>query len=75
MSTRTLQRKLKDEGTTFSETIDGVRRELAEAYIRDQNLTLTEISFLLGFGDTSSFSRAYKRWTGQPPSAQRQQLA
>lgn len=75
MSTRTLQRKLKEEGTTFSETIESVRRELAEAYLRDPNLTLTEISYLLGFGDTSSFSRAFKRWTGQAPSAQRQQLA
>jgi AraC-like DNA-binding protein len=75
MSTRTLQRKLKDEGTTFSDAIESVRRELAEAYIRDQNLSFTEISFLLGFGDTSSFTRAFKRWTGQTPSAQRQQLA
>jgi AraC-like DNA-binding protein len=75
LSTRTLQRRLRDEGTTFSDTLEAVRRELAEAYLRDQSLTLTEISYLLGFGNTSSFSRAYRRWTGVPPSTHRQQLA
>ena len=75
LSTRTLQRKLRDEGTTYSAVLEAVRRELAAAYLRDQDLTLTEISYLLGFGDTSSFSRAFKRWTGQSPSARRQQLA
>lgn len=73
LSTRTLQRKLRDEGTTFSDTVGAVRRELAEAYVRDRNLSLTEIGYLLGFGDTSSFSRAFKRWTGAPPSSYRAQ--
>lgn len=75
LSTRTLQRKLRDEGTTFSDTVATVRRELAEAYIRDRDLSLTEISYLLGFGDASSFSRAFKRWTGEAPSGYRAQLA
>lgn len=69
LSTRTLQRKLKDEGTTFSDTVGAVRRELAEAYLADHSLSLTEIGYLLGFGDASSFSRAFKRWTGTPPSS------
>ena len=75
LSTRTLQRKLREEGTTFSDIVGAVRRELAEAYLRDRSLSLTEISYLLGFGDTSSFSRAFKRWTGAAPSGYRAQAA
>jgi AraC-like DNA-binding protein len=48
-----------------------IRRELAEQYISDSTLTLTEISFLLGFSEVSSFSRAYRRWEGQSPSEAR----
>ena len=48
-STRTLQRRLKDEGTTFKTILGEVRRELAEKYISDDSLSLSEISFLLGF--------------------------
>ena len=49
-----------------------VRRELAEQYILDNSLTLTEISMLLGFSEPSSFSRAFKHWTGTAPSEARQ---
>jgi len=73
MHVRSLQRKLKDEGTTFKALLNGVRQELAYHYIRDSRLNVNEISFLLGFSDISSFSRAFKRWTGEPPSAYRQQ--
>jgi AraC-like DNA-binding protein len=71
-STRTLQRRLKDEGTTFKSILGEVRRELAEKYIYDDSLSLSEISFLLGFSNISSFSRAFKRWTGFAPSTYRQ---
>jgi AraC-like DNA-binding protein len=71
MSTRTLHRRLSDARTSFSETLDAVRRELAEQYISDPTRSLTEISFLLGFSEQSAFSRAFRRWTGQPPSAAR----
>jgi AraC-like DNA-binding protein len=73
MHARSLQRKLKDEGTTFKTLLNDVRQELAYQYIRDSRLNVNEISFLLGFSDISSFSRAFKRWTGEPPSAYRQQ--
>lgn len=69
MTSRTLQRKLQVESTTFKALLTGVRTELAQQYIADSSLSLTEISFLLGFAETSSFSRAYKRWTGESPSA------
>ncbi len=72
MNVRSLQRKLQNEGTTFKALLDGVRQELAHQYIRDSRLNVNEISFLLGFSDISSFSRAFKRWTGEPPSAYRQ---
>jgi len=71
MSARTLQRKLAEAGTSFSDTLEDVRRELAAQYIADASRSLSEISFLLGFSELSAFSRAYRRWTGQPPSAAR----
>jgi len=74
MSGRTLARKLADEGQSFTGLLNEVRRELAEKYIRDRSLTLTEISFLLGFSEMSSFSRAYKGWNGASPSAHREAL-
>jgi len=68
---RTFQRQLRKEGTTFKTLMNDIRRELAEQYIRNSQLTLNEIAFLLGFSEISSFSRAFKRWTGEPPSAYR----
>jgi AraC-like DNA-binding protein len=74
MSRRTLQRKLRDEGTSYARELDGVRRELAERFIRDRSLTLSEITYLLGFAEISSFSRSFKRWTGIAPSAYRHRI-
>lgn len=74
MSTRSLARKLEDEGKSFKDLLTEVRRELAEKYIRDRSLSLTEITFLLGFSEASSFSRAYRGWTGSAPSAHRESL-
>lgn len=75
MSARTLHRRLSEAGTSFSETLDAVRRELAEQYVTDPTRSLSEISFLLGFSEQSAFSRAFRRWTGQPPSAARDTAA
>ena len=71
LSPRTYRRKLHAKQTSFKEMLAQTRRELGEKYILDSSLTLTEISFLLGFSDTSSFSRAFRNWTGQSPSARR----
>ena len=68
VSTRTLQRRLKDEETSFANLLEEIRRDLASRYILANTHSLTEISFLLGFSDESAFSRAFKRWTGQSPS-------
>jgi len=63
---RSLQRRLEDEGTTFKQVREDVRRELAQRYLHD-GLAIAEISFLLGFSEPSAFFRAFKRWTGQTP--------
>jgi len=68
MSGRSLQRRLKEAGTTFRTLIEGVRRDLASTYVRDSGVELVEIAFLMGFSDQSAFSRAFKRWTGHTPS-------
>jgi AraC-like DNA-binding protein len=70
-SPRTLNRRLAEQETSFRQLITAVRLELAERYMTDPDIPLTEVSFLLGFSDTSSFSRAFKRWTGVPPNVYR----
>ncbi len=71
MTPRTLHRRLKEDGETFRTVLKSVRQDLAEQYLADPTLTLTEITFLLGFSEMSSFSRAYKHWHGQSPSEAR----
>ena len=72
MSVRTMHRKLADVNNNFRTMLVEMRRDLAEHYILDNSLTLTEISLLLGFSEPSSFSRAFKHWTGSAPSEVRQ---
>jgi AraC-like DNA-binding protein len=64
---RTLQRRLKIEGTSFAIMVDALRRDLAERYLRDRRVTIQETAFLLGFSDVSAFHRAFVRWTGETP--------
>jgi len=71
MSPRTLQRRLTAEGTTFHGLLDGLRRELAGAYVRDTELPLAEIAEGLGYRETSAFLRAFKRWYGVAASQMR----
>lgn len=68
LSTRTLQRRLLDEGVNFGELFQNVRRELAQNYIDDSQLSIGEIAYLLGFSDQANFTRAFKRWFGAAPS-------
>lgn len=75
MSVRTMHRKLAEVNQNFRNILVEMRRELAEHYILDNSLTLTEISLLLGFSEPSSFSRAFKSWTGSAPSEVRQARA
>jgi len=72
MTERTLLRRLKDEGTTFQEVLDRLREELAYEYLRSSDITVQAVSSMLGFSDASTFSRAFKRWTGRRPSLAQQ---
>lgn len=74
VSARTLQRKLAEAGTSFREVADGVRCELAKEYLSDRKVSISEVAFLLGFSDQSSFHRAFQRWTGGAPGRWRRGL-
>lgn len=67
MSVRTLQRRLSEQKTTFSRVLDDVRVDLAKRYLSSPDVAITEVAFLLGFSEQSSFHRAYRRWTGVAP--------
>lgn len=67
MSTRTLQRRLAEENTTFQAVLADTRESLARHYLAHSNLTTAEVSYLLGYAETSSFFRAFHDWTGSTP--------
>ena len=71
MSTRTLQRRLKDQGLDFKGLVDDTRRRFALGYLADPTHTPAEIAYLLGYSEVSAFNRAFKRWTGTTPSSYR----
>ena len=74
ISGRTLQRRLQQRGTNFKAAFDELRRELALGYVRDPQLSLVDIAFLLGFSQQSAFNRAFRRWTESTPGAYREAL-
>lgn len=67
VSSRTLQRRLKNEGTTFQSVLNTTRENLARHYLASSNLPTAEIAYLLGYEETSSFYRAFREWTGRTP--------
>jgi AraC-like DNA-binding protein len=71
-SRQTLYRRLKQEGVTFVEVLDALRRRLALRLVREQGLSVKEAAWRLGFSDPAAFSRAFKRWTGMSPGTARQ---
>ncbi|MEH1831683.1 MAG: AraC family transcriptional regulator [Nostoc sp.] len=64
---RTLQRQLREAGTSYREVLDEIRRELSVYYLRNLDMAICEVAFLLGFSETSSFDRAFKRWYNLSP--------
>lgn len=68
---RTLQRRLHDNGLTYSELVDEVRRESACRLLKADRMSVAEIAVALGFSDPSNFSRAFHRWLGVSPSKYR----
>lgn len=71
ISPRALQGRLKRAGTTFEAEVNAARRQMAEGYLRDTGLSMTEIAMLLGFSELSAFTRAVQRWFGVSPKAYR----
>jgi AraC-like DNA-binding protein len=72
VSVRNLQRKLAEHGTSLARLREEARRELASQYVRNSRLSVGEITYLLGFSEPASFTRAFHRWYGMSPSACRQ---
>ena len=68
-SRRTLARALSAEGVTFSGVLETLRQALAKRYLRERNLPISEIAWLLGYNEISSFTHAFARWTGLTPTA------
>lgn len=74
MTKRTLHRKLVEKGISFRSLLASIRKELLQRYINEPAYSITEISFLLGYTDTSAFSRAFRRWHGKSPTEARRCL-
>lgn len=68
MSDRTLRRRLGEEGTSYQQVLDEVRAELARHYLRTEKRGIDEVALLLGFSDSSAFTKAFRRWTGKTPA-------
>ncbi len=73
ISRRKLHNKLEQKNTSYQEILENLRSDLARQYIDQKNISLSEITYLLGFTDTSNFARAFRRWTGVSPSQYRKQ--
>lgn len=74
LSERTLTRRLLEEGTSFRAIVSDAQLKLAQAFLSDPHLSLAETAHLCGFSDQSSFTQAYRRWTGRTPKADRMLL-
>lgn len=68
MSVRSLQIKLKNEGTSYQQILNALRKRLAIAYLKEPRVSKGEIAQVLGFSEISVFSRTFKKWTGKSPS-------
>jgi AraC-like DNA-binding protein len=73
MSHRTLARKLATEKLTFSEILEELKADLARHYLREGDLPISQIAWMLGYGEVSSFTHAFRRWTGMTPRQSRAQ--
>jgi len=74
MSTRTLSRRLADDGLTFTGILDDLRSDLARRYLPNRTLSISQIAWLLGYKELSSFVHAFQRWTGRTPTEVRRHL-
>lgn len=72
LSPRTLQRRLSDEGVSYREVVEHIRRDRAQRLVASGATSIGQIADLLGYNDVTNFSRAFRRWTGESPRAYRQ---
>ena len=72
ISSRTLQRRLQEEGSSFQRVLDDARHQLARHYLNNSVLELNEAAYLLGYEDGNSFVRAFRTWEGIPPARWRE---
>ncbi|ARO54925.1 AraC family transcriptional regulator [Methylorubrum zatmanii] len=70
-SQRTLSRRLTEEGLSFENVLEEMRRDLALRYLRDTRLSISRIAWLLGFREATAFTHAFRRWTGRSPTEAR----
>ena len=73
ISSRTLQRRLQDEGSSFQRVLEEARHQLARHYLNNSVLELNEAAYLLGYEDANSFVRAFRTWEGIPPARWREE--
>lgn len=73
VNSRSIYRKLKNENTSYKDLLNEVRKQLAQDYLREGSFSIDDISFKLGFSESSAFHRAFKRWFGTNPGQYRQQ--
>lgn len=74
LSERTLQRFLSNEGSSFRNLMDDVKKEAAKRFIQATHSSVSEVAFALGFNDSGNFTRAFKRWFGCAPHIYRQRI-
>jgi AraC-like DNA-binding protein len=71
ISSRTLQRRLDDENTSFKDVLNDLRLELAQYYLKNTNFNMDTIALKLGYSETRSFHRSFKQWTGRTAGSYR----
>ena len=69
LTERTLQRRLADEGTTFREVVEAVRCVRASALLQDASVRVADVAYAVGYDEVTSFTKAFRRWTGESPTA------
>jgi AraC-like DNA-binding protein len=75
VSQRTLARRLSSEQISFSGVLENLKMDLAKRYLADQALSISQVAWLLGYQEVSSFTHAFKRWTNKTPRQTRTQKA
>jgi AraC-like DNA-binding protein len=75
LSSRSLNRRLQEEGTSFRELLDRARFQVAQQLLLGTRMSVTSVALALGYAETSAFNHAFQRWSGQSPGEWRQRAA